>query len=98
MADWQPMWKAMEDPRYEDPNVDSPLRRVIMAGYYYESGQKYPSVGEAYWGSPDGRAQRWIWRDGGDVVDVLGYMDLPDFPIASKNDMYVVGRFLDLVG
>ena len=85
MSEWKPLWEARPD-KFES------LRRVIMAGYYRESGQSYAKVGEAYWGSPDGNMQRWIWSDGGDVVNPLGFQDLPDFPIADENTIYTVGR------
>lgn len=81
---WKPLWTC-------DVECEL-LRRVVMAGYYRESGQTYPKVGEAHWGDPDERGSRWIWAGGGDVVNPLGYQDFPDFPIAEKNDQYAVGR------
>ena len=81
-GNWRPLWEAGE----QDTDF---LRRVIMAGY--TSGGE-PRVGEAFWGSPDGRASRWIWEDGGDVRNPLGFQDFPDFPIADKNSRYVTGK------
>lgn len=82
-GNWRPLWEAGEDTDF--------LRRVIMAGYYREHGLQ-PKVGEAFWGDPDERGSRWIWKDGGDVINPLGFQDFPDFPIAEKNTKYVVGR------
>lgn len=84
MTTFRPLWEAK-------PDAFDGLRRVIMAGYSRD-GVIYPKVGEAFWGSPDGRACRWIWAGGGDVINALGFMDLPDFPIKEENNHYVVGR------
>ena len=84
-GDWKPLWEAGEG------DTDF-LRRVIMAGYNRDSHGIYPKVGEAFWGSPDGRASRWIWCDSGDVINPLGFQDFPDFPIAEKNSRYVTGK------
>lgn len=84
---WRPLWEA-------NPDSFKGLRRVIMAGYRYESGKKYPHVGEAFWGSPDGREQRWIWTSGSEVFNPLGFQDLPDFAIATENNCYSIGRDL----
>ncbi len=61
-----------------------------MSGYMRDSGI-HPHVGEAFYGSPDGRAPRWIWRDGGEVINPLGFQDLPDFPIEKENSKYACG-------
>lgn len=84
------MWRALFE--IDDPAACEVLRRAIIAGYYRESGEIYAKVGGAYWGSPDGRTSRWIWDDGGDVINPIGYQDFPDFPIASQNANHVVGR------
>lgn len=74
---------------YEDYDF---LRRVIMAGYYRDSYGTEPKVGEAFLGDPDGRGTRWIWESGSEVINPLGFMELPNFPIASKNNKYVCGH------
>ncbi len=84
---WRPLWEA-------DPDGFKALRRVIMAGYVYEGREKTAQVGEAFWGNPDGRATRWIWQSGSDVVNPLGFQDLPDFVIPAENNCYSVGRDL----
>ncbi len=81
---WRPMHEALAD-------RDDCLRRVIMAGYMKEDGKNTAHVGEAFYGCPDARSSRWIWRSGGDVIDPLGFQDLPDFPIDKHNDKYVTG-------
>jgi hypothetical protein len=77
------------------------MRRAIIAGYDRCSTMSteanprglYPKVGEAYFADPDERGQRWIWAAGdGDVINPLGFQDLPDFPIAAENGPSVVGR------
>lgn len=74
---------------YEDYDF---LRRVIIAGYYRDSYGIEPKVGEASLGDPDGRGIRWIWASGADVINPLGFVELPDFPIMSKNNKYVSGH------
>lgn len=85
MSDWRPLHEA------DDLDGDF-ARRVIIAGYYYEMGQRTAHVGEAFWGDPDEGGSRWIWAHGGDVVNALSFQEFPDFPIASQNSKYVVGR------
>jgi len=85
MSTWKPLWEA-------DPESFGALRRVIMAGYYCEMGQIHAKVGEAVWGNPDGSGRRWIWEGGSDVINPLGFQEMPDFPIARENNQYVVGR------
>ena len=80
---WRPLFEANAD-------RDDCLRRVIMSGYMRDSGI-HPHVGEAFYGSPDGCAPRWIWRDGGEVINPLGFQDLPDFPIEKENSKYACG-------
>ena len=82
---WKPLFEC-------DPESFDALRRVIMAGYYRDGGKVYANVGEAFWGDPDERGSRWIWRSGSDVINPLGYQDFPDFPIVREHDQYVVGR------
>jgi len=89
MAAWKPLYEL------GDPDAFEGLRRAIIAGYFYEMGTKWPKVGEAFWGSPEGNASRWIWVGGGNVVNPMAYQDLPDFPIADQNDIYAVGRPLE---
>jgi hypothetical protein len=81
--EWKPLWEAQTETDF--------LRRVIIAGYYRENGLQ-PKVGEAMWGNPDGRHSRWVWADGGDVINPLGFQDFPDFPIAAENSVYVTGK------
>lgn len=82
---WRPLYEA-------DPDAHECLRRVVMAGYRYEAGARHSHVGEAFYGAPDGRAPRWIWSDGGDVIDPLGFQDLPGFPIGKQDDGYCSGK------
>lgn len=82
---WRPLWEAR-------PDEHECLRRVIMAGYYREAGVKTPNVGEAYYGDPDERGSRWIWKGGSDVIEPLGFQDLPDFPVEEAEDGYCSGK------
>jgi hypothetical protein len=63
-----------------------------MAGYYRESGQTYPKVGEAEWCQPDGCGPDWYWADGSKVINPLSFQDFPDFPVSEENSRYAVGR------
>lgn len=74
---------------YEDYDF---LRRVIMAGYYRDTHGIYPKVGEATLCNPDGSGTTWRWASGSVVINPLGFMELPDFPIASNNSKYVCGH------
>jgi hypothetical protein len=80
---WRPLFEA-------NASRDDCLRRVIMSGYTRDSGL-LPHVGEAFYGNPDARGSRWIWAGGGEVIEPLGFQDLPDFPIPAKNDKYACG-------
>jgi hypothetical protein len=75
---WRPLFEA-------NANRDDCLRRVLMAGYIRDCGIR------PYVGSPDERHDRWIWREGGDVINPLAFRDLPDFPIEAENSKYVCG-------
>lgn len=68
------------------------IRRVIMAGYYREMGSLYPKVGEARWADPDGKGRRWIWASGTDVINPLGFLNFPDFPIPITDARFATGK------
>lgn len=88
MTGWKPLWEARD--------LDGDFsRRAILAGYYREGGRLYPKVGEAFWGDNGERGSRWIWKGGGDVVNPLGFQEMPDFPIPEQNTKYVVGHEIE---
>jgi hypothetical protein len=74
MEGWRPLWEIK--PEESERSV-----RVIMAGHdRCSTTGRYEKVGEAFWGDPDERGGRWIWADGGDVINPVGYQPLPEFP------------------